>query len=104
MTFWRSVHLGLRGLLVAAAASGAASASSASAQSTDPATCADDAAWEAARSAGTIDALQRYLEAYPVGCHAGEAFRLIVTLSEADPVLIEPAAGGPADAGGGDLY
>jgi len=101
VTFWRSVHLGLRGLLVAAATG---AASGASAQSTDPAACADDAAWEAARSAGTVDALQRYLEAYPVGCHAGEAFRLIVTLSEADPASIEPAAGGPAGPDGGDLY
>lgn len=101
MSFWRSVHLGLRGLLVAAATT---AASGASAQSTDPATCADEDAWAAARSAGTVDALQRYLEAYPVGCHAGEAFRMIVTLSEADPTLIEPAAGGPTGPDGGDLY
>jgi hypothetical protein len=38
----------------------------------------DTAAWEAARSADTYDAYHRYLQQFPVGRYAGEAFRLMV--------------------------
>jgi len=59
---------------------------------------ADDAAWAAAQSADTADAYQRYLDQFPVGRHADEAFRS----------LIEEAVG--AEVGGatrglsGDMY
>lgn len=52
------------------------------------------AEWNAAREAGTVEAYQRYLELYPVGAYAGEAFRAIIELS-IDPALgvyrIDPA-------------
>jgi hypothetical protein len=39
---------------------------------------ADDAAWAAASEAGTAEAFQGYLEAFPAGQHAEEAFRRLV--------------------------
>jgi hypothetical protein len=39
---------------------------------------ADDAAWAAARDAGTAAACQNYLEAFPAGRHAEEAFRCLI--------------------------
>ena len=39
---------------------------------------ADDAAWAAASEAGTAAACQRYLEAFPTGQHAEEAFRCLI--------------------------
>jgi phosphoglucomutase len=39
---------------------------------------ADDAAWAAARDAGTAEAYQGYLEAFPAGEHAEEAFRRLI--------------------------
>jgi hypothetical protein len=38
----------------------------------------DDAAWAAAVQAGTVDACQRYLEEFPAGRHAEEAFRCLI--------------------------
>ena len=39
---------------------------------------ADDAAWAAASEAGSAEACQQYLEAFPAGRHAEEAFRCLV--------------------------
>jgi hypothetical protein len=39
---------------------------------------ADDAAWAAASDAGTAEACQQYLEAFPAGQHAEEAFRCLI--------------------------
>jgi hypothetical protein len=39
---------------------------------------ADDAAWAAAQDAGTPEAYQNYLEAFPAGQHAEEAFRYLI--------------------------
>jgi hypothetical protein len=39
---------------------------------------ADDAAWAAATNAGTAEACQGYLEAFPAGQHAEEAFRCLI--------------------------
>jgi hypothetical protein len=41
-------------------------------------TGADDAAWAAAVEAGTADACQQYLEEFPAGRHAEEAFRCLI--------------------------
>jgi hypothetical protein len=38
----------------------------------------DDAAWAAARELGTAEACQQYLEAFPAGRHAEEAFRCLI--------------------------
>ena len=79
---WMAALLGtLRALVIA----GAASTGGAHAQQPQS---ADDAAWEAARSAGTASAYQRYLEEFPVGRHAEEAFRLLV--EEAAPDVGDP--------------
>lgn len=39
---------------------------------------ADDAAWATAREAGSAAAYQQYLEEFPAGRHAEEAFRLLI--------------------------
>ena len=39
---------------------------------------ADDAAWAAAAATGTADACQQYLEEFPAGRHAEEAFRCLI--------------------------
>ena len=39
---------------------------------------ADDAAWATAVEAGTAEACQRYLEEFPAGRHAEEAFRCLI--------------------------
>jgi hypothetical protein len=39
---------------------------------------ADDAAWSAAIEAGTAAACQQYLEEFPAGRHAEEAFRCLI--------------------------
>jgi hypothetical protein len=39
---------------------------------------ADDAAWAAANAAGTAEACQQYLEEFPAGRHAEEAFRCLI--------------------------
>ena len=38
----------------------------------------DDAAWAAANEVGTAEACQQYLEAFPAGRHAEEAFRCLI--------------------------
>ncbi|MGH6898076.1 MAG: hypothetical protein ACREJ5_16265 [Geminicoccaceae bacterium] len=38
----------------------------------------DDAAWAAASELGTGEACQQYLEAFPAGRHAEEAFRCLI--------------------------
>jgi hypothetical protein len=55
----------------------------------------DDAAWAAAVEAGTADACQQYLEEFPAGRHAEEAFRCLIE----SQLEVEPDA-----AQGFDLY
>jgi hypothetical protein len=59
---------------------------------------ADDAAWGAAQSAGTAEACQRYLDQFPVGRHANEAFRCLVEES------LDPDVGGATRGLSSDLY
>lgn len=59
----------------------------AQAQTGDP----DLDAWQAARRDGSYEAYQRYLEAYPVGQYADEAFRMMIQES------IEAEQGAPPD-------
>lgn len=71
MRWIAAVMASLRAFLVAGlAGSGAAEAQQPS--------NADDAAWAAARRADTAEAYQRYLEEFPVGRHAEQAFRALV--------------------------
>jgi hypothetical protein len=39
---------------------------------------ADDAAWDAAETAGTAEACQQYLSEFPTGAHADKAFQCVV--------------------------
>jgi len=66
-----AIFLGLRALALAALAG----SSSGHAQE---APTADDAAWAAASEVGTAEACQQYLEAFPAGRHAEEAFRCLI--------------------------
>ena len=78
---------GLKALLVAALA-GSIGGPQAAAQDDLPADPADAAAWEAARTIGTEAACQGYLDQYPTGRYAEEAFRCIIeaALPPAGPV------------------
>jgi hypothetical protein len=56
---------------------------------------ADTAAWEAAQATGSVEACQRYLEEFPAGRYAEQAFRCIVeqTLPAAGPAVGTVAPG-----------
>jgi hypothetical protein len=78
--------LGLRALAVTALAGSPAGHAQ---QPLDP----DDAAWAAASEAGTAEACQQYLEAFPAGQHAEAAFRCLIEGS----LDIAPDAGPAVD-------
>lgn len=80
-------------MLLALAASGAAQAPGAAQAAV---TAAEQAAWDRARSAGTADAFQRYLEDYPTGQYAEEAFRTIIEQNWSSGLRQAPAALNPA--------
>lgn len=91
-----------RTLLLAAVAGGAAgmggTAPAAIGPQSQAVTPAEAAAWSAAQRARTPEAYQRYLELFPIGPHAEEAFRLLIERSfQRQPVPqlvdLEPALG-----------
>ena len=83
----------LRALLIAALAGNPiGAASEAQAQSSAD---RESAEWNATLGVGTAAAYQHYLEQYPLGLHAGEAFRRMIELT-IDPDLIEGPGAGPA--------
>ncbi|MDX6750930.1 hypothetical protein SH611_14000 [Geminicoccaceae bacterium 1502E] len=92
MDYLRSLLVTLRTLLVASAASGALS-SSGQTQETDP----EAQLWAEALEEGTPDAFQNYLDTYPFGPHAQEAFEamIVTALGSRSIEDIEPADGGP---------
>ena len=81
-----AVLLGLRALAITALAGSPIGHAQA-------APSADDAAWAAASDAGTAEACQQYLEAFPAGHHAEEAFRCLIEGS----MEIAPEAGRALD-------
>jgi hypothetical protein len=82
----------LRALMIAALAGGSVGGSSqAHAQGGDR----EAAEWNAARGIGTAAAFQQYLEQYPVGRYAGEAFRYIIELT-VNPDAASDRGGPPA--------
>src|SRR4051812_29053893 len=88
---WRGVLGRLRSLAVAAAAGGAVQAPQLShAAATSP---QEQAAWDKARGSGNAAAFQRYLELYPTGQYAEQAFRILVEKSWRAPNRMAPAAG-----------
>jgi hypothetical protein len=98
----------LRALLLAAAAGGAGQLGGQAQAAVDPAeqrqeliSAAEQKVWAEAQQAGTPEGYQRYLELFPTGRFAEDAFRLLIERSlTARPVRalvdIEPAAG-PGD-------
>ena len=93
---WRRVLPRLRTLLLAAVAGGAAQAPEIAQAAVTP---AEQAAWDRARRSGSANAFQRYLELYPTGQFAEEAFRVLIEKSWRPPRRVEPAAGPPGDPG-----
>ena len=94
---WRPLASRLRTLLLAAVAGGAAQAPDMAQAAVTP---AEQAAWDRARRSGSADAFQRYLELYPTGQFAEEAFRVLIEKSWRPPRRIEPASGAaPGDPG-----
>ena len=96
----------LRSMLLAVAAGGALPLSGvahgAIESGQQEASPADQAAWAQAQKAHTPAAYQRYLELFPVGTHAEEAFRRLIESSFTKPpdnrlVDVEPPlrSGGP---------
>lgn len=63
----------------------------------------DDIAWEQARAEGTVEAYQRYLDAFPVGRHSSDAFALIIGMTALPGQAIEPGAGVVIEPGAGPL-
>jgi hypothetical protein len=98
---WRRFVPRLRTLLFAAAAGGATTAGAPGAAQA-AITRAEQAAWDKARGSGSADAFQRYLELYPTGQFAEDAFRILVEKSWRSPSRIEPAAGPPGEPAGPD--
>jgi len=66
-----TLFLGLRALVMASLAGAPAT------QAQEGPT-SDDAAWAAAREAGTLEACQQYLEDFPAGRYAEQAFRCLI--------------------------
>ena len=93
-------YRGLHALLVGAiAGSGGAAAQVGQGGS------AEELAWQEARARGDMAGFERYLELYPAGEHASDAFRCVIVLSQGltDPACaLETAAG--AEQGGVDVY
>ena len=75
---WRRVAGRLRTLLVAAAAGGAVQVPHAGQAAISP---QEQAAWDRARGSGNAEAFQRYLELYPTGVYAEQAFRILIEKS-----------------------
>jgi hypothetical protein len=91
-----ALYASLQAIMIGWLASGGASPSAA--QSVNP---ADDGAWAQAQAQGTLEAYEGYLGQFPVGLHAGQAFRCIVELTvqatEGECVASESARGDPLE-------
>jgi hypothetical protein len=90
---WRAAVWRLRTVLLAAAASGGAAAGHAPGEAQAAVSPAEQAAWDRARSSGSTAAFQRYLELYPTGQYAEDAFRTLVEKSWRPPARPVPRAG-----------
>jgi hypothetical protein len=62
-----------------------------------PADTDEERVWREAQLSGEPSAFERYLELYPVGRHAADAFRCLVLtgLEQPDPVCVFTPAAGP---------
>ncbi len=97
MRYLATLYSSLRTLLIAALAGGTGGvASDAHAQSSPDREAAE---WNTALGVGTAEAFQRYLEQYPMGAHAGDAFRRYIELTIDPEGNFDGPAAGP-DGGG----
>jgi hypothetical protein len=91
MRYLATLCSSLRALMIAAlAGSPVGTATTAHAQSGAEREAAE---WNSAQGLGTAAAYQRYLEQYPVGRHAGDAFRNMVELTIDPHAVAGPGAG-----------
>lgn len=95
MDFLKSVLFGARALLITTFAAGAPGVQ---AQSVGD---QEDADWSAALNEGTPAAFQRYLERYPTGRHASEAFACTIEADMCGPEGFSPSVSRGA---GSNLY
>lgn len=101
MDYLKTLYTSMRALLVATAMSGSAS-SSIQAQSTPmPAQTPDRERelWDQAKASGKPEAYQNYLDSYPFGRHAADAFRELVTSTLGNSRNVEPGAGATGRSG-----
>lgn len=89
---WRGVFRRLRTLLVAALTGSATQVPQVSHAAVSP---SEQAAWDRARSSGSAAAFQRYLELFPTGQYAEEAFRILVEKSWRAPSRATPSPAVP---------
>ena len=89
---WRGLFWRLRTLLLAAAAGSATHAPEIAQAAMSP---SEQAAWDRARSSGNAAAFQRYLELFPTGQYAEEAFRVLVEKSWRAPTRATPSGSVP---------
>jgi len=98
MKYLATLCSSLRALMIAALAGGpVGAATQVQAQSSAD---REAAQWNAARGIGTADAYQHYLEQYPVGRYAGDAFRCMIELT-VDPNAVSSCSGAPGAGPGG---
>jgi hypothetical protein len=91
MKYLATLCSSLRALMVAALAGGPVGAApQAYAQSSADREAAE---WNSAQGIGTAAAYQRYLEQYPMGRYAGDAFRYIIELTIDPDAAPGPGAG-----------
>ncbi len=94
---WRAAAVRrLRTVLLAAAAGGGAAAGHAPGEAHAAVSPAEQATWDRARSSGSAAAFQRYLELYPTGQYAEDAFRTLVEKSWRPPGRSIPRAAAAA--------
>jgi hypothetical protein len=86
---WRGFAGRLRTLLVAAAAGGAAQVPQVGQAAVSS---QEQAAWDRARGSGSAEAFQSYLEQYPTGAYAEQAFRILIEKSWRAPKRKAPPA------------
>jgi hypothetical protein len=92
MRYLATLCSSVRALMIAALAGGpVGTATTSYAQSSADREAAE---WNSAQGLGTAAAYQRYLEQYPVGRHAGDAFRNMIELTiDPDAAVSGPGAG-----------
>jgi hypothetical protein len=93
MKYLATLCSSLRALMIAALAGGPVGAVPQVQAQTSP--DREAAEWNSARGIGTAAAYQHYLEQYPVGRYAGDAFRRMIELTIDPEAAVEGPAAGP---------